>query len=138
MSKWSLQTFQIVDLGTRNDTLWQSAGPASPPNLASPASHQITGRQGGRRQGRSLKIRRTPEGGAWRDEIQMKICRICIARQAPPLPPAPAQSHKKVNFVRASISTLFFLENLQLLRKCNQTGIPLDVQICNNCTKMLP
>ena len=72
--KWSLQTFQILDLGTQNRI---------------PANHQFTGRQGGRRQGRSLNIRRTPAGGAGRDGILAPFCRICMARQAFPLPPAP-------------------------------------------------
>ena len=35
------------------------------------------------------------------------FCRICKARQPPPLPPSPAQSLPKVIFFRASSSTLF-------------------------------
>ena len=71
--------------------------PASQPNQHSTANTpQPTPREWGPAAGGvALKIRRTPEGGAGRDGILAPFSRICIARQAPPLPPAPAQSAQK-------------------------------------------
>ena len=41
------------------------------------------------------------------------VCRVCIAKQGPPLPPSQSQSPPKVIFVRASKSIcFFFVQNL--------------------------
>ena len=93
----------------------QASQPASQPEsqptsklqASEPVASKPAAVKGGRRQGRSLKIRRTPEGGAGRDGIHGDFCRICIARQAPPLPPAPPKSLPKVINFQASISACF-------------------------------
>ena len=58
---------------------------------------QVT--EGGRRQGRSLKIRRTPAGGAGRVQIEAQTLRSDSADSeatgTPPLPPAPPKSNPK-------------------------------------------
>ena len=47
---------QMTTLGTQNDPIQHPASPACPASPASPSSHQLTGCQRGRRQGRSLRI----------------------------------------------------------------------------------
>jgi len=86
ITKMMPQVPKIHPEGLQNDNLRYKKTSISVVNQ--PAAPCI---QGGRRQGRSLKIRRTPRrGAAGRDGIATEVLAETRIQRAPPLPPTPS------------------------------------------------
>ena len=105
---------------------------ANATQIAQFSTQQASQPAGGRRQGRSLKIRRPPAGGAGRVQIYVLILPNLKVPGAPPLPPAPPKSDPKSDSKSDP-------ENFHIFDgKMEPQGTPKGTQNSLKSAKMLP
>ena len=101
--KWSPQASQMTGLDTHNDTV----------------QHQSPVNWGAGGSGEALRFAAPPKGEQGVLNLGEDFCRICMVRQAPPLPPARPKSEPKATQKIIKISdpqkAAFFAENGAIL-----------------------